>query len=79
MTAVTSRVLTSTVYEWIVPTGTFGHAVVGEVHDALAMAASKYVELTGDPKSTSYDDWLRVTPRDEDIVFWFEWRKEVPE
>lgn len=75
MSDVTSQVLTSTIYEWIVPTERFHYAVVGEVHDALAMAATKYVELTGDPRSTSYDDWLKVSPRDEDIVFWFEWRE----
>ncbi|MGW4325418.1 hypothetical protein ACWEKR_05950 [Nocardia sp. NPDC004573] len=78
MTAVTSRVLTSTVYEWVVPTQSFGYGVIGEVRDAIAMAAHKYVELTGDPKSTDYDDWLRVTPRDEDVVFWFEWREPKP-
>ncbi|MEV6555920.1 hypothetical protein AB0M22_09400 [Nocardia sp. NPDC051756] len=75
MTNVTSRVLTSTVYEWIVPTEQFNYAVVGEIRDAIAMAASRHVELTGDPKKPDYDDWLKVTVRDYDIVFWFEWRE----
>lgn len=75
MTTVTSQVLTSKVYEWIVPTEQFGYAVYGEIQDALAMAANQYVSLTGDPKSTGCDDWLKVTPRDYDIVFWFEWRE----
>jgi cell division septal protein FtsQ len=72
---VTSRVLTSKIYEWTVPTGLVGYGVIGEVRDALAMAATKYVELTGDPNSTNYDDWLKVNARDKDIVFWFEWRE----
>lgn len=75
MTNVTSRVLTSTVYEWIVPTEQFGYAVVGEVQDALAMASHKYRELSGKTDFPTSDDWLKVTPRDEDIVFWFEWRE----
>lgn len=75
MNAVTSRVLTSTVYEWTVPTEPFGYAHIGDVRDAIAMAATKYQELTGNAKSTNYDDWLKVTPRDGDLVFWFGWRE----
>lgn len=75
MTNVTSRVLTSTIYEWIVPAEHFGYAVVGEVHDALAMAAHKYKELNGRDTFPTSDDWLKVSPRDYDIVFWFEHRE----
>lgn len=78
MTNVTSRVLTSTVYEWIVPAGRFGYAVYGEVQDAVAFAAHRYRELAGTEEFPTSDDWLKVTPRDEDIVFWFEWRAEKP-
>lgn len=74
MTAVTSRVLTSNIYEWTVPTERFGYAVVGEIRDAIAMAASAYTTLTGN--GADHDDWLKVTPRDEEIVFWFEHREE---
>ncbi|MEV0031399.1 hypothetical protein [Nocardia sp. NPDC050793] len=78
MTAVVSRVVTSTVYEWVVPVPYGTGAVVGEVRDAVAMAASRYEELTGDSKATSYDDWLLIRVTDEEIVFWFERREPKP-
>ncbi|WP_280320120.1 hypothetical protein [Nocardia wallacei] len=57
-------------YEWIVPVPYERGAVVGEVQDAMAMAATVYKTVTGG--STSYDDWLRVSVTDESVVFWFE-------
>lgn len=57
-------------YEWIVPVPYVRGAVVGDVQNAMAMAANVYKTVTGG--STSYDDWLRVSVTDESVVFWFE-------
>lgn len=74
MTQVVARILTSTVFEWIVPTERFGYAVYGDIQDAVAMAANQYKAVTG--KSFRGDDWLKVSVRDGHIVFWFEFREE---
>lgn len=76
MTQVVARILTSTIYEWIVPTEQFGYGVIGEVRDAMAMAANQYIALKGERADISCDDWLKISVRDYDIVFWFEHRAE---
>lgn len=76
MTRVTSRQMEVTRYEWTVPCDTLDGrhmcAVYGEVQDAVAMAAS---QAKGFGINTTSDDWLRVSPRDDEIVFYFDVQK----
>ncbi|MFE7799054.1 hypothetical protein [Nocardia sp. NPDC057440] len=67
MTNVMANESVKRVYRWVLEGP---HAVVGDVRDALTAAAAKYEEVTG--KSTSFDDWLRVTWGDEFLIFSFE-------
>lgn len=57
-------------YEWIVPAKWPQGAVVGDIQDALAMAAAEF-ERVHSYKPTS-DDWLRMEVGDEQVTFWFE-------
>lgn len=69
MTAVSHGTTQITRHMWTVPAPWPQGAVVRDVHDALAMSTTQAKTRGID---TSYDDWLRVLPRDDEIVFYFE-------
>jgi hypothetical protein len=70
MTTVVSSEHTRRRYQWTVPAPYPRGAVIGDVQDAIGMAASTYEAVTGG--RTTSDDWLRVDVGDEEVVFWFE-------
>lgn len=70
MTTVTSGEYTRRRYQWTVPVPFGRGAVIGDVQDAIGMAASTYESVTGG--RTSSDDWLRIAVGDEEVAFWFE-------
>lgn len=70
MTTVISSEFTRRRYQWTVPVPYNLGAVIGDVRDAIAMATTTFQAVTGRP--TTYDDWLRVSVTDEEVLFWFE-------
>ncbi|MCQ6250881.1 hypothetical protein [Streptomyces malaysiensis] len=72
MTTVTSRTVTSTRREWIVPAAPPWGAFLGDVRDAIAFASIAYRETHGLPKDAPLaDDALRFHVGDEEIVISF--------
>lgn len=66
MTRVERRETTRIRHEYIVP----APGVIGDVQDAIAMAAAESKEKYGVHPSS--DDWLAVTSDDEHIIFYWE-------
>jgi hypothetical protein len=77
MTSVTSGAEHITRYRWTVPCGTFRplpSAVIGEVLTAYDMAKSAADSLA---INTRCDDWLHVSPADDEIVLWFDTSRTI--
>lgn len=77
MTVVEARVYVRRRYEWVIPAST-EIVFVGDLRDAISMAAAKYQEATGDfPQIPNTEDWLRVDWTKNALTFWFEMNEEV--
>lgn len=70
MTTVTSGEFTRRRHQWTVPAPWPRGAVIGDVQDAIGMAATAFEQIHAyTPRS---DDWLRMDVGDEEVIFWFE-------
>lgn len=75
MSTITSRKVTTTTYEYVVPcNGDRNSTPHNEIALALTLADQAFQEAHG---RTPYDDEILVRPGDDEIVFYFELSKET--
>ncbi|MFD8516540.1 hypothetical protein ACFV27_37050 [Streptomyces antimycoticus] len=79
MATFTSRTITSTRHEWIVPAAEPWGAFLGDIRTAIAVASVAYREQHGLPKDAPLmDDALRFKVGDDAIVISFTVETERP-